>query len=240
MKVEKKKKLQKIILAFDGAFEQVSSALEELQVKCEPLNIDLFKWAAACSGYQQANDVERIHADIQRDIRKRMDKLIKQELEGIYSPTYSDGIKAFEQHLRSSEMDKASADTYWDFFRIVEECLAQWTTPAKVSVGWQMAGTWPIDKDQIISSCSKWALLENEQSCELIRNIVDNPALQQLALRGYIHDSELDAIITEPLAGVIVSILRLKNLMEYSRCAHLTNVNYRNLIMARLAKEKED
>lgn len=60
--VLKKQQLQKIILAFDGAFEQVAAALDELQVKCEPQNIDLFKWAAACSGYQQANDVGRIHA----------------------------------------------------------------------------------------------------------------------------------------------------------------------------------
>ena len=63
---------------------------------------------AACSGYQQANDLGHIHhADIQRDIRERMDKLTKQEQDGNYSPTYSDGNKAFEQHLRSSGMDKA-------------------------------------------------------------------------------------------------------------------------------------
>lgn len=140
-------------------------------------------------------------------------------------------------------MDKASADTYWDYFRVLEECLAHWTTPAKVRAGWQMAGTWPIDKDQILSSCSKWALLTDEQSRAKIRNVLDYPALQNLAIRGYIHDSELDTIISEPLAGIIdIDPATQKPdgvATSHSRCIHLTNNEYRNLMLARQAQQTE-
>lgn len=141
-------------------------------------------------------------------------------------------------------MDKASADTYWDYFRVLEECLAHWTTPAKVRAGWQkMAGTWPIDKDQILSSCSQWSLLQDEQSRTVIRNVIDHPDLQRLALRGFIHDSELDAIITEPLAGIIEVDPETRKphgvATSHSRCVHLTNTEYRDLMVARHIHQTE-
>lgn len=100
--------------------------MEELHEKCAKLNIDLFKWAAACSGYQQANDVGRIHADMQRDVRKLMRALEAEDAAGKIS-NISAGMAAFESHLRASGMDTESANTYWDFFRVLEQALSSWT-----------------------------------------------------------------------------------------------------------------
>jgi hypothetical protein len=85
----------------------------------------------------------------------------------------------------------------------MEECLAQWTTPAKVRAGWQMARSVIIDNDQILRRCSKWAQFENEESRELVQNVVDNPAMQHMALRRYVNNPELDVIICDTLARVI-------------------------------------
>ena len=94
----------------------------------------------------------------------------------------------------------------------------------------------------MLSGCSSWDTIHDEESRQVVRDLMDNSHLKTSAVRGYIFDSELDAIIKETLQGKLEVSPETQKYdvvaTSHSRCIHLTNDIYRELMRKRDEERK--
>lgn len=148
-------KQKRIIFTFDGEHAHLQANLDLLVDNVPPAwegqGIELLKWAASASKYQQPSDVATCYMTLK--------KLAQSEM-GLTQAHYTDRIKRkLETHL-----ELASARTYTEFLSRLPDLLSKSFTSPSIKNGWSRAGVWPINKEIIMQRCTTWKHLKNEQA----------------------------------------------------------------------------
>jgi hypothetical protein len=179
--------LDRMMLSFDGASSTIKAVtLQHMHEHCERLRIDLFKFAAACSLVQQANDVGRMHMLLKR-------------LFGSYEyasattwrvPTCFEG---FDETLYSCGLDRPSANTYWKAMCHLPDFLMKAGSPSNVLSSFVSAGTVPHNDARILSGCSLWYDFDDATRQEILHILATDEELRHLGNnQGWVSDSDIN------------------------------------------------
>lgn len=179
------------IFTFDGAFAQTNAVITGIYEVCMGLKIDLFKWAASCSGVQQPNDTGPLHRNFKKYFKNNAYKQSKQ--------TYvCPAVEELCRVLVDAKMDSSSYHTYRKFLVHLPDALTKVFHRQNIRSGATRAGFFPFSPVAILSGCTKWMHARKHDSKEerslCVNLIMDHlPALLDYATTtGHVPDHVID------------------------------------------------
>ena len=186
--IELLEKSWKIIFTVDGCWQQIDATYKELNDRFNSLGCECMKFAAASTMVQQPNDVGRMHCNMHAYYKSP--KYLTQKTWHV--PMV---MKPMEDVLRNSGLDNSSFLTYWKALSQLPDCLSKCCSLSTVVDGFKKSGIWPIDHAVIMSGWAGWSNIPEDKAKVVLSKI---PALAELAKKGRLFDSEIEA----PFEGI--------------------------------------
>ena len=177
-------RLDRLVWSFDGDIPQIQAVLEEeMAAYTEKHRIELFKFAAACSGKQQPNDVMKGFLVLKRLLRSL--KFKYSELQEVEIPSYMPNLKLFLQ--KNSTFDSKERQLVESFFEKLPQVLRVSMSPKIIADGYR--GLIPFDKEYLLSQCTYWDKFSEETQQHILKSI---PKLAKQAERFQLTENMLD------------------------------------------------
>lgn len=175
---------KRIILTFDGEHEHLQAMLDLLvdNIPQEWIdqNIELLKYAAATSKYQQPSDTGTCYM-VTRALQRA----------GSHLPPALWADKVSE--LLHEKLEAASARTFSDLLGRLPDILSRAFTSPNIKDGWQTAGVYPVDIEKIMFRCTTWKAFSNEQGQAILSAITK--LIPKAKLTGEISDAQLQEAV---------------------------------------------
>lgn len=180
----------RMVLTLDGEFEQIDLILNDIIASHK--DICFYKFAAACSSSQQANDVMRSFM-----IVKQLEKWYRYNgADVIHTDMYEQLEKKWN---KKKILANASKNTILQFIKHLPSILSQAYTVNTVQHGWKRTGLVPFDPKQIIRQwpyhkqltvSERDTLIQRSQ--ELVPVVIEN---------GYVPENKLEETLTAVLVN---------------------------------------
>lgn len=156
-----------------------------LSEECRLKDIEVLKFAAACSLTQAPADVGRSHALLKSLIKSRAFKRLADS-----RPTVSASMKNFIQnYLLTSELDNPSLQTFRKFLEVVEPMIDKAFGAFNIQSAYAKSGMMPFNVRKIMTGCPAWVNLSTEQAQRILDCV---PELRDIAiLHGRVTDDEI-------------------------------------------------
>lgn len=227
-------KQRRIILSFDGENDYLKASLDLLVDNAPPewqgAGIELLKWAASASKYQQPCDVSSSYMVLKQS---------EMTLQDLTPARYTSRAEA----LLVEHLTPASARTYTRFLSRLQDLLSKSFTSVHIKMGWQRAGVWPKNDEKILCRCTTFKYLQNEQAAAVMAAIPQLTALAMLS--GEISDESMQLAVgnvldfDEWVSSWSVSYVKPKTQLEKQAInrRRVIWLNHEGVTNARRAKE---
>ena len=189
-----------MLLTFDGDFPQINALLSTLIEKYAHLRIWFWKFPGGCSLTTQPNDLMRSFMIIHGYINGAN----YQETQTYADPSHLNFVASL---LDSIEMDKASVDTYKNFFRQIGVIESNAFRRSVILEGYRIAGINPPSVIQILSMCPAWANLSTTDAQRVLDaiEVLTVPA----RLTGITDENLLNELIGDIAQTEVVNMTNL-------------------------------
>lgn len=180
--------LEPMCLSFDGDFPQIeASFVAGLEVARE-LKIDLQKFPGGTSLMYQPNDVMRSHSMIHRYVQsERFSSFCEHEM---CDPKWLPDVEEMIQPI-----DKASRDSFLNFFRQLPEILDHAFQLKIIKSGWRSSGLMPLDHEAMLKKCAKWDKLHLHERDTILKAIPH--IVREARLQGFVSDATMKELIPD-------------------------------------------
>lgn len=177
-------KRPRIIITFDGEREHLDASMDLLvdnpPAEFKDQDIEIVKFAAACSKIQQPNDVSPAFMVLKQSAKLGVEapapKYLTQLLDKVLAP-----------------LEGSSKSTYMEFLQHIAVHVSKAFTASNIAKGWAISGNYPLDYSVIMHRCTTWKLL-NEQQAKAIEAALPE-LVEQAAHLGELDDEAMQAAV---------------------------------------------
>ena len=178
------------VYTVDGDLPQINLLGSDLWLgRMEDDRLELLKYAAACSGSQQPQDVSRGFM-VLHTLLRCMSQQYK-DYANFRAPDYMEKLTAFLHKFAAPHLAKFKIDLLINFFRHLPQIILRAFTPKIIQDSYKKSGFYPYNARQIMSQCTEWDPLEEDEQ-ERILKVIDE--LTGIVVRtGKITEADMDA-----------------------------------------------
>ena len=176
-------------ISIDGAHGQIH-AMEArgLAAECKDQNIEVVKWAAACSMVQAPPDVGSMHRTLHNYFKNGA---FNYEQDPFPSELMADYLRL---HFDPCKIAEASKRTYRKALVHTQAALNKAFTISAIQHAWNRGGYVPYDAAKIMSGYALWSEVPGDEAQLVVDTI---PALAEIvSTRGRLLDSEIKEALT--------------------------------------------
>jgi hypothetical protein len=177
----------RVVLTLDGDVPQVNMLTEEEWLQfLRGAKVELMKFAAACSGSQQMNDVSTGFK-----VLKTLMRNLKEEYASygdFAPPVYMAELEAWLDGV--TKLTASKKGLVLKFFKHAPVMLSTSFTPAAIKKSYLKSGFYPYNARQIMEQCTGWEDLSPEEQLRLLKVIEE--LIPMAAIHGKVTEADQD------------------------------------------------